>query len=363
MYPSHINMATSPKKPLASRDASIVAAVLITVLIGGVGLVYFDWRESSEVSVLTDVSAQSTAQEQTDAVTEPISPLPLELPLDGRTVELGKRLFNDPRLSGDGSVSCAHCHNLAAGGVDRLPRSRGIGGREGGINAPTVFNSGFNFRQFWDGRAESLEDQIDGPLQNPAEMGSTWPQAIAALSADPSYRSEFTAIYRDGIQSRTVKDAVATFERSLITPNSRFDRFLRGNPSALNEEEQAGYRLFKQIGCTSCHQGMNIGGNMYQKLGIMEDFFAARGGMSEADMGRFNITKREEDRHFFKVPSLRNVAVTPPYLHDGSAKTLDTAVKVMARYQLGIELNAVEAAKIVAFLHTLTGEYLGKPLE
>lgn len=283
---------------MTTRNTWIVASTLVVVFLCGVGLVYFDWHNTSDSTELT------SAQEQTSAAQDPITPVPLAMSLDNRKVELGEQLFNDPRLSGDGSISCAHCHNLATGGVDRLTRSRGIGGKEGGINAPTVFNSGFNFRQFWNGRAETLEDQIDGPLQHPAEMGSTWPQAVAALSEDLHYRSEFTAIYIDGIQPRNVKDAIATFERSLITPNSRFDRFLRGDKSALNDEEQAGYRLFKQLGCISCHQGMNIGGNMYQKLGIMEDYFAVRGNLTEADLGRFNVTKQEKDRHFFKVPSL-----------------------------------------------------------
>jgi len=345
------------EEPLITRNAGLVAAALTTVLLGSVSLVYFDWRDAAEVALL------DTPPEQTSSTGDPVVPLPLALSLDSRKVELGRRLFNDARLSGDGSVSCAHCHDLATGGVDRQPRSRGIGGKEGAINAPTVFNSGFNFRQFWDGRAETLEDQIDGPLQHPAEMASTWPQAIAALSDDRQYRTEFKAIYRDGIAPRNVKDAIATFERSLITPDSRLDRFLRGDRAALNEEELAGYRLFKQIGCTSCHQGLNIGGNMYQKLGIMEDYFTAGGKTSAADLGRFNITQREEDRHFFKVPSLRNVAVTPPYLHDGSAKTLEDAVKVMARYQLGNELAPADVARLVAFLRTLTGEYQGKPLQ
>jgi cytochrome c peroxidase len=342
---------------MTTRNILIIAATLIFVLLCGVGLVYFDWRDSLEIPVLT------STQEQMDTTEDAVTPLPLTQPLDTRKVELGNRLFNDPMLSGDGSVSCAHCHDLATGGVDRLPRSLGIGGKKGTINAPTVFNSGFNFRQFWDGRAETLEDQIDGPLQNPVEMGSSWPQAIAALYKNPQYRSEFNTLYLDGIQPRNVKDAIATFERSLVTPNSRFDRFLRGDQAALNHEELAGYRLFKQIGCTSCHQGLNIGGNMYQKLGIMEDYFAVRGNINQADLGRFNITKREQDRYYFKVPSLRNVALTPPYLHDGSAKTLEEAVQVMARYQLGRELKTTEVNRIVAFLHTLTGEYLGKPLQ
>jgi len=332
-------------------------AALITAILGCGGLVYLDRADSAQPPALT------TPQRQASVEAEPITPLPLAMVLDNRKVELGRRLFHDAGLSGDGSVSCANCHSLANGGVDRLARSRGIGGKEGGINAPTVFNSGFNFRQFWNGRAETLDEQVDGPLQHPAEMGATWPQAIATLSKDPSYRTEFAAIYRDGIQPHNVRDAIATFERSLVTPNSRFDRFLRGDRTALNGEERAGYRLFKQLGCASCHQGMNIGGNTYQKLGIMEDYFTARGNISEADLGRFSITKREEDRYFFKVPSLRNVALTPPYLHDGSAKTLEEVVRVMARYQLGEQIDAGDLKKIVAFLHTLTGEYQGKPLE
>lgn len=339
------------------RSTWIVVASLVTFFLAGAGWVYLDWHDSSEISAL--VATQELPTTTADVVT----PLPLVLSLDSRKVALGGRLFNDPRLSGDGSVACAHCHNLDTGGVDRMPHSRGVGGKEGGINAPTVFNSGFNFRQFWDGRAETLEDQIDGPLHNPVEMAGTWPQALAAIAQDQQYNTAFKAIYDDGIEAHNVKDAIATFERSLITPNSRFDRFLRGDQTALNEDEQAGYNLFKQIGCTSCHQGLNIGGNLYQKLGIMEDYFALRGHITETDLGRFNVTKLEQDRYFFKVPTLRNVALTPPYLHDGSAPTLEEVVQVMARFQLGQKLKAADVAKIVAFLRTLTGEYSGKPLE
>ena len=332
-------------------------AVLIVTILGGGGMVYLDQAGSVRPPVIT------LPQQQASVEAEPVTPLPLTVPLDNRKVELGRRLFHDTKLSSDGSVSCASCHSLAKGGVDRLIRSRGIGDKEGGINAPTVFNSGFNFRQFWNGRAETLEEQVDGPLQHPAEMGATWPQAIAALSKDPFYRTEFTALYPDGIQARNIRDAIATFERSLVTPNSRFDRFLRGDRTAMNGEEQAGYRLFKQLGCASCHQGMNIGGNMYQKLGVMEDYFTVRGNISEADLGRFSITKREEDRYVFKVPSLRNIALTQPYLHDGSAKTLEEVIRVMARFQLGEQLNTEDLKKIAAFFHALTGEYQGKPLE
>jgi len=342
---------------MSSRNSLVAVVTLTLVLLGGGSLIYFTSHNSSGFKELPAMIVQTTA---TGA---PLEPLPLAIKLNDRKVALGDRLFNDPILSGDGSVSCAHCHNLATGGVDRQPHSRGIGGKEGGINAPTVFNSGFNFRQFWDGRADTLENQIDGPLQHPDEMASSWQHIVTVLSADSSYRSEFKKLYSDGIQPQNIKDAVATFERSLITPNSRFDRFLRGDKTAMNQEEQAGYQLFQKFGCVSCHQGMNIGGNMYQKLGVMEDYFAARGNPTLADQGRFNVTKQEKDRHFFKVPSLRNVAVTPPYLHDGSAKKLEDVVKVMARFQLGKKIDQDEVTKIVAFLRTLTGQYLGKTLE
>jgi len=216
---------------MIKRRTWIVAALLTSLFLGGIGWIYWASLDRPELS---DRYTLSMTQEPASAATDVITPLPLTLALDSRKVALGERLFNDPALSRDGTVSCAHCHNLAAGGVDRLPRSIGIGGKEGSINAPTVFNSGLNFRQFWNGRAEALEDQIDGPLQNPVEMGGTWPQALAAISKDARYSAAFKELYSDGIQPHNVKDAIATFERSLITPNSRFDRYLRGDQNALN---------------------------------------------------------------------------------------------------------------------------------
>ena len=336
---------------------------MLLVIFASLGFGFY-FRHDFDKPDQTQAATMPEAQQQVvNSSAEPITPLPLALALNLRKVELGRRLFHETRLSGDGSMSCASCHNLASGGVDRLPFARGIGGKEGSINTPTVFNSGLNFRQFWDGRAETLEDQVDGPLQNPAEMAGAWSKAISALAEDPSYAREFADIYHDGITPNNIRDAIATFERSLITPNSRFDRFLRGEYTALSENEREGYRLFKRIGCISCHQGMNMGGNIFQKLGIMEDYFAARGQVNAADFGRFNVTRREEDRFFFKVPSLRNVALTAPYLHDGRAANLNDAVRIMARYQLGVQLHESEEAAIVAFLRTLTGEYQGRPLE
>lgn len=327
-----------------------------SILVAALGLALRDGLQLSESSPVSTTLTATTLVEPDG----PLSPIPVTTTQDTRKVALGERLFHDPRLSGDGSVACAHCHALNKGGTDALAQPRGVGGQQGHINTPTVFNSALNFRQFWDGRAQTLEAQVDGPLHNPSEMASTWPKVIAAIHADPAYRSEFAALYPEGIEPVSVRDALATFERSLSTPNARFDEFLRGNPGALNEAELAGYRLFKQIGCTSCHQGVAIGGNMYQKLGIMEDYFGKR---SDPDPGRFKITQREEDRYFFKVPSLRNVAVTAPYLHDASAATLEEAVSIMARYQLGKTLDGAEISNIVAFLRTLTGEYQGKLLQ
>lgn len=293
---------------------------------------------------------------------EPISPIPPSVDLDGRKVELGERLFNDPVLSHDDSVSCATCHSLTKGGTDQLTRSIGIGGHSGSINAPTVFNSSYNFKQFWDGRAETLEDQIDGPTQAAQEMGSNWAEIINKLSQSARYVGDFGKIYADGIQRDNVKDAIATFERSLITPNSRFDQYLLGNRDALTTEEKQGYYLFKEYGCASCHQGVNIGGNLFQKFGVMSSRSDAGSNATKADLGRFNVTGQEADKFVFKVPSLRNVALTAPYFHDGSVTQLDQAVTIMSVTQLGRPLTVAETAAIVKFLKSLSGEYKGRAL-
>ncbi|MDH3584499.1 MAG: cytochrome-c peroxidase [Phycisphaerae bacterium] len=294
---------------------------------------------------------------------EPIQPIPQKMELDEKRVALGERLFHDGRLSSDGSISCASCHNLNLGGTDRKRFSNGVGGALGDINSPTVFNSGFNFKQFWNGRADTLEDQIDGPVQHPKEMNSTWPQVVKNVKADPEYASAFDGIYPDGVTPTNIKDAIATFERSLFTPDSRFDQYLRGDENAITQEEKDGYDLFKTIGCTSCHQGMNVGGNMFERFGVMANYFTARGNITEADYGRFNVTKKEEDKFRFRVASLRNVAITPPYFHDGTAVRLEDAVRMMARYNLGRKLSDEQVGLIVKFLRTLTGKYKGQSLE
>lgn len=291
---------------------------------------------------------------------EPIQPIPLEANEDVRKVQLGEALFNDTQLSKDNTVSCASCHNLRTGGVDRRARSIGVDGLEGSINSPTVYNSGANFKQFWDGRAETLEDQIEGPMHAANEMASSWPEVIRKLSKSPDYDSSFKLLYSDGIQARNIKDAISAFERSLSTPHSRFDQYLRGDQSAINDEEKHGYLIFKSHGCISCHQGVNVGGNMFQTFGVMADYFADRGKLTKEDLGRFNVTGQEKDRYVFKVPSLRNVELTAPYFHDGTAPTLEGAVKVMAKYQLGRQLSQEELSALVSFLKTLTGRQRGE---
>jgi cytochrome c peroxidase len=288
---------------------------------------------------------------------EPLQPIPLQILAEAEKAALGHKLFFEPRLSKTNLISCASCHDLASGGADKLAVSTGINGSKGEINSPTVFNSGLNFRQFWNGRAKSLEDQIDGPISHPKELGSNWPEVIAKISADPAYSSAFAKAFSDGITAANIKSALAAFERSLATPNAPFDRYLRGDPAAISEQEKLGYAKFKAYGCVACHQGVNVGGNMFQTMGVMGDYFKDRGTpVTEADLGKFVVTKNPQDKHVFRVPSLRNVALTAPYFHDGSAHTLNQAVKIMAKYQLGRPLPKEDLEAIVAFLKTLTGE-------
>lgn len=271
------------------------------------------------------------------ATEQPITPIPDSLALDARKVELGRRLFHDKRLSLDDSISCASCHDLKLAGMDGRPVGVGVANQMGMVNSPTVLNSVFNFRQFWDGRAATLEEQVEGPLHNPIEMATNWKMVIEKLSRDPYYPGAFQAIWPDGIQAVHIQSAIAEFERSLITPDSPFDRYLKGDQQALSAQARKGWDLFRN-------------------LGILGDYFADRGRpLVKADLGRFNITGREEDRHMFKVPSLRNVARTAPYFHDGSIDTLEKAVDTMARYQLGQELGAADRQALVAFLQSLNG--------
>jgi len=323
---------------------------------------FLNHQKNNRTALDAPTATASQIAQAISSLSEPIVPIPVDIGLDADKVMLGKRLFQDVRLSHDHSISCASCHDLATGGDSNQRYSTGIRGQKGIINAPTVFNSGLNSSQFWDGRAKSLEDQIEGPITSPIEMGSTWDEVLGRIRNDPLYRESFDKLYADGVTKENVANAIATFERSLNTPNSRFDQYLKGDKSVITEDELKGYVLFKNYGCISCHQGANGGGNMYQKFGIFDDYFVYRGGVTQVDYGRYNITGVAEHRFQFKVPGLRNVALTAPYFHDGSAPTLSDAIEIMGRFQLGLDLPNDDVALIEKFLHTLTGPYEGGSL-
>jgi cytochrome c peroxidase len=333
--------------------------IFSTLLLALLAIVFWQKYQTQTKSVPQIVSNTTV---EVRAANEPIYPIPLQILLNPKKVELGEKLFQEPRLSYNNKVSCATCHNLATGGVDRLEHSMGINGVVANTNTSTVFNSGFNFKQEWNGQYETLEAQADGAITNSERMRSNWTEILGKLRQSSDYKKAFALLYDEGITKQTIEDAIATYERSLYTPNSRFDQYLRGNNQAITAQEKEGYRLFKTSGCISCHQGVNVGGNLFQKFGIIGDYFADRGNLTDADLGRFNVTKNQADLYVFKVPSLRNIVLTAPYFHDGSAKTLAEAVAVMAKYQLGRELSAKKIDLIVQFLRTLSGEYQGKPL-
>ncbi len=285
-----------------------------------------------------------------------ILPLVAAAPDDPRKVALGRELFADTALSGDNTVSCASCHDLASAGVDGRPRAVGRDGAPLDFNTPSVYNSSLNVAYSWAGAAATLEDQIDVAVLHPAEFGTTWPALLDAVRGVPRYQATFRQIYPAGVTVASVKDAIATFVRSLVVTGAPLDRFLFGDTSALSTQQLRGLRTFTDLGCAACHQGRNVGGNLYQTMGIFDDYFADRGEVTEADLGRYNVTGDPADRHVFRVPSLRNVALTAPYLHDGSVPTLPRMIRIMARYQLGRDVTEAQVADIEAFLTALTGD-------
>jgi cytochrome c peroxidase len=295
-------------------------------------------------------------------VPEPITPLPLSIAGDSARASIGERLFHDVRLARDNAHSCATCHPLDKGGAQPRHRASAAIGKRLQRDIPTIFNVGLNFSFNWDGAIQTLEAHAEAVLLSPNVMNATWPELLARLQADSGYVTAFRAAYGQGITRVNVLDALASFERSLVTPNSRFDRYLRGERGALTIAEQQGYQLFKSYGCIACHQGTNIGGNLFQKFGLFEASEAPPPLDGAIDLGRYGVTKVARDREVFRVPSLRNVAATAPYFHDGRAATLEVAVDTMARMQLGRQLTQGEIGLIVQFLQTLTGEWRGKPL-
>ncbi|MCP5005996.1 MAG: cytochrome-c peroxidase [Planctomycetes bacterium] len=288
---------------------------------------------------------------------EPVKPIPLNFDYDRAKVELGKKLFFEPRLSKSGWISCNSCHNISTGGADNLPTSIGHKWFSGPINSPTVLNSKFNLAQFWDGRAKDLQEQAGGPIANPFEMGSSHELAINLLQSIPEYVKWFEEVYgakelygNGKIDIIKVTDAIAAFEETLTTPGSSFDEWLNGYDNAISESEKAGYGLFKEKGCITCHYGTGVGGKSYEKFGLAKPY-----DKDTHTLGRYSVTKNEKDKYVFKVPLLRNIELTAPYFHDASTWDLTEAVNIMAEYQLGISLTEDEAGKIVAFLKALTG--------
>ncbi|MEM7221054.1 MAG: cytochrome c peroxidase [Pseudomonadota bacterium] len=275
---------------------------------------------------------------------------------DRGLIMLGKQLFHDPRLSRDDTVSCASCHIVAAGGDDGRPVSVGVDGALGTHNAPTVLNSAGNFRQFWDGRALDLAEQVEGPVHNPLEMATDWDSVVAKLATDGELIRAF-ALNELDLSADSIVRAIVAYESALVTPDSPFDRWLLGQDDALSAQAHRGRELFVELGCVSCHQGRNVGGNMFQRFGVFRNYYEdrAEGALSASSLGRFNVTGDDADRHVFKVPSLRNVAETAPYFHDGSVSTLTEAIDIMANYQLGRQLAKAEIASLESFLQSLSG--------
>jgi len=332
------------------QDRSLVGRLALALALG-VGSCSTSAGRSGDVDIATNDAARTTDSEL-------VSPVPLDVPFDIQRAALGGRLFADPVLSSDGTVACTHCHDPAHGG-DEGRRISSLPGREPGpVNVPTVLNVSLNFRWGWTGRWEVVAQQINVAIRARHALNTT-PEA-AAEAARPAYGAEFARLYADGLTAENLFDALTEYLSSLTTPNAPFDRFLRGDEDALTPEARQGWEMFRSYGCVTCHQGVNIGGNLFQRFGVMEEYLEARPDQSPADLGRFAITHREEDRHVFRVPGLRNVAETAPYFHDGSAATLEEAVQVMARHQLGRRLDDTQVTALVAFLRSLTGELPGR---
>lgn len=288
------------------------------------------------------------------------APAPEDNPSTSEKVELGKQLYHDPRLSSSGTVSCSSCHNTMLGGEDNRPNSVGVGAQTGGRSAPTVWNAAFNSVQFWDGRAASLEAQAAGPVTNPIEMGmKSWDDVVARLKTIEGYQTAFETVFgKDSISKENATKAIAAYERTLITPNSPYDRYVDGDKTALTAQQVRGMEKVAELGCTSCHSGPAFNGaGMFQRFPVHENAYFNAQYHFKKDKGVAEVSKNPADEHLWKVPTLRNIALTAPYFHNGSVKTLEEAVKIMAKVQLDKELSKDEVADIVAFLNGLTGQF------
>lgn len=283
---------------------------------------------------------------------EPIAPLPTTLDdINLEKAKLGRTLFLDPILSSDQSISCHSCHSFEQGGADNRRVSVGVQGRKGDIQAPTVYNARFNFKQFWNGRAANLGEQASGPLTAHVEMNMRPENIETTLNASTFYQERFKSVYgTNTITINEVIDAIVEFEKALTTPNSRFDRYLRGEIE-LNEMEKEGYEKFKSLGCITCHNGINIGSNAFQKMGLFIDY-----PYDKRYQDLFTLTRKENHKNVYKVPTLRNITLTAPYFHDANATTLEDAVTKMAKYNLGITLSKKDLKLLMTFLETLEGD-------
>jgi len=316
---------------------------------------------------LTSLLLSSLSAQAADWQTLPEqAPAPADNPTTAEKVELGKALFFDPRFSSTGTVSCNSCHNVMLGGEDNRPVSMGIHGKTGGRNSPTVWNSAFSASQFWDGRSPSLEDQARGPVANLVEMGMADVEtAMDRVRSIPGYKPLFEAAFgKNSMSVDNAARAVAAFERTLVTPNSPYDHYAKGDKTALNKQQVRGMNTFASVGCTSCHSGAAFNGvqmpatsGFFMKFPSFTDNSYVKKYDLLADKGRADVTGNEADAYFFKVPTLRNVALTAPYFHNGRVDTLDEAVRLMAKTQLNIDLDKSQTDDMVAFLKALTGEF------
>lgn len=357
--------SNSPKKEFLYALAGVGIFLAIVLLIGISAFlrpagehmevaVDEDAAEVVETEVTAAASAEKTVAEPIVSVRdEPIEPIPVVAITEPKKVELGNMLWFDTRLSKSGGLSCNSCHDLAKGGTDNIPTSIGHGWAEGPINSPTVLNSRFFLAQFWDGRAKDLMEQAGGPIENPIEMASSHEHVVKVVNSIPEYKTRFNEAFGtdDDITIDQITSAIAIFEDTLVTPNSRFDQWLGGDDDAITAQELNGYKVFKESGCVACHSGIALGGSSFQKFGVFEKYTTQN--LSE---GRYAVTGKEADKYVFKVPTLRNIELTYPYFHDGQVNSLAEAVNIMGKIQLNREYTEEETTDIVAFLKTLTGD-------
>lgn len=357
----------SPAKPSvaakivggAKRNVKSIGACVGSLLTGAA--VMFVASGSKPEPVVEKVEEAPVFSASLVRRSEPISPL---IPFEGlqpEVVLLGEKLFHDPALSRNGKIACASCHEIEKGGADGRAVPVGFDDKPGMLNTPSVLTAALNHTQFWDGRADSLEEQVDSPIKNPIEMNSDWPRVLKFLRNNRRYNDAFVAHMGGEPTEALVRTALATYQRALLPVGSPFDQWLQGDESALSSDAYAGYHLFKKMNCINCHNGENVGGHIYQPLGKVKDYFTSIRPATERDYGRFNVTQNPEDKFVFRVPSLRNVELTAPYLHDGSVPTLRDAVEIMIEYQVGLEANPEDVRRIVLFLESLTAKAPAMP--